>query len=39
MESGGQIERTALALSVLTGKPFKIDRWTNNFPGGTGEWM
>jgi RNA 3'-phosphate cyclase len=26
MEGGGQIVRTALALSTLTGKPFKIDR-------------
>ena len=26
MEGGGQIVRTALALSALTGKPFKIDK-------------
>ncbi len=26
MEGGGQIVRTALALSTLTGKPFKVDK-------------
>ena len=30
MEGGGQIVRTALALSTLTGKPFKIDKIRHN---------
>ena len=30
MEGGGQIVRTALALSALTGKPFKIDKIRHN---------
>ena len=30
MEGGGQIVRTALALSVLTGKPFKIEKIRHN---------
>ena len=30
MEGGGQIVRTALALSTLTGKPFKVDKIRNN---------
>jgi len=32
MEGGGQIVRTALALSALTGKPFKIDKIRHNRP-------
>jgi RNA 3'-phosphate cyclase len=30
MEGGGQIVRTALALSTLTGKPFKVDKIRHN---------
>ena len=32
MEGGGQILRTALALSTLTGKPFRIDRIRHHRP-------
>jgi RNA 3'-phosphate cyclase len=32
MEGGGQIVRTALALSTLTGKPFKIDKIRHQRP-------
>ena len=32
MEGGGQIVRTALALSALTGKPFRVDRIRQNRP-------
>jgi RNA 3'-terminal phosphate cyclase (ATP) len=32
MEGGGQIVRTALALSTLTGKPFRIDNIRHNRP-------
>jgi len=32
MEGGGQIVRTALALSTLTGKPFRVDKIRHNRP-------
>jgi len=32
MEGGGQILRTALALSVLTGRPFRAERIRRNRP-------
>jgi RNA 3'-terminal phosphate cyclase (ATP) len=32
LEGGGQIVRTALALSTLTGKPFRIDKIRHNRP-------
>lgn len=32
MEGGGQIVRTALALSTLTGRPFRVDRIRQNRP-------
>jgi len=32
LEGGGQIVRTALALSTLTGKPFRVDRIRQNRP-------
>ena len=32
MEGGGQIVRTALALSTLTAKPFKVDKIRHHRP-------
>ena len=32
MEGGGQIVRTALAMSTLTGKPFRVDKIRHNRP-------
>ena len=32
MEGGGQIVRTALALSTLTGRPFRVDNIRHNRP-------